>query len=501
MSESLILALDIGTMGGRASVLTADGREVAFAYREYPIATPRPGWAEQDGATWWAAARDAIREVLALGTIRAADIAGIVGCGQMHSVLLLDRSGAPIRPAILWLDQRSTAECTELARRVGAERLFRITGTPAANTFSAPKLMWLASQEPEVWTRAAHVVFSKDYVNWRLCGEIGTDRSMMSATLLCDIARGAWSDEVCRAADLPVDRLPKVFAATDVLGRVTPRAAAETGLAAGTPVFAGASDCACLLLGAGAAEPGDACIYTGTCSGIFVVRGEPTLDPLCRLEVQAHAVADRWILQGVVPTSGAVLRWFRDVCGAAPDAEFYRRLDGEAAGLPPGSDGLIVVPSFMGEREPAWDPDATGVVAGLTLSHTRAHLFRAIMEGAAYGLRENLAEVERLGIRPPEIRITGGGMRSRLWRQITADVTGTPLLLTPHAEGGVIGAMMLAAVGLGIYSDVPGAARALVQTSERIVPDPRTAEPYARYARLYRDIAGAVAGMRRARQR
>jgi len=487
VTAKLLIGLDVGTTSARAVAVDLAGHVLATASAEYPLSTPRPGWAEQDPDLWWAASR----QVLSTITKKLDEPPSAIGLtGQMHGSVFLDEHDRVIRPALLWNDQRTARQCQTITERVGADRLKEITGNPAITGFQAPKILWLRENEPDAYARVRHVLLPKDFIRLQLAGEFATDASDASGTLLLDLRRRAWSDDVLAALDIPRRWLPAVHEGPDVTGRVTPAAARATGLPAGIPVAAGGGDNAASAVGNGIVLEGLVSSSVGTSGVIFADCDSPRIDPLGRLHAFCHAVPGRYHLMGVTLAAGGSLRWWREAVGSDLDYEGMSEL---AAQAPPGSEGLVFLPYLSGERTPHLDPDARGVFAGLTLRHTRAHLTRAVMEGVAFSLKDSLDLMTGLGIPFTEVRATGGGARSDVWRQIQADVFGLPVRRTASDEGPAFGAALLAGVAAGAYANVFEACDVIALDPDVDAPDPLRNELYQRYHAAYRDLYAATA--------
>ena len=443
----------------KALAIDARGEVLARAEEEYALSTPRPGWAEQDPEDWWRAS-ERVLERLAVE-----DVAGIGLSGQMHGLVCLDEAGRVLRPAILWNDQRTAAECAEIEERVGLERLIRLTGNRALTGFTAPKLLWLRRHEPDVYARIAHVLLPKDYVRLRLTGERAIDVADASGTLLFDVANRCWSDDVIEALELPREWLPRALESPEVSGRT----------AGGVAVAAGAGDQAAGALGVGVARPGPLSVVLGTSGVVFAALPAFAADTEARVHVFCHAVPGGWHAMGVMLSAAGSLRWLRDVVGGD-----YGALVDEAAPVPAGAEGLLFAPYLAGERTPHADPDARGAFAGLTLRHGRGELVRAVLEGVAYGLRDSLELLRELGVDPEVGRASGGGARSELWLEIVASVLGIPLERTAAEEGAAYGAALLGGVAGGVFADVHEAVRACVGVRDRI-------EPMADWGEVYED--------------
>jgi xylulokinase len=471
---TVLVGLDVGTTGVKAVAVSPDGDVCARAERAYPLATPRPGWSEQDPADWWRAAESALADVSA-----GREVAGIGLSGQMHGLVALDDAGEVIRPAILWNDQRTAAECAEIEQRIGLERLIELTGNRALPGFTAPKLLWLRRHEPDAYARLRHVLLPKDYVRYRLTGERAIDVTDASGTLLLDVARRRWSDEVIDALELDRDRLPPVLESPEVAGRTRD----------GIPVAAGAGDCAAAALGVGVDRPGPVSIVLGTSGVVFAALPGYAHDSLARVHAFCHAVPGSWHAMGVMLSAAGSLQWLHDA--VAPEVEIDR-LVAEAAAWPPGCEGLVFLPYLQGERTPHADPDARGAFVGLQLRHDRGALVRAVLEGVAFGLRDSLDLLRLLGVEPSYGRISGGGARSELWLQIAASALELPLERTAVDDGSAYGAALLGGVAAGIFTDVTGAVAACVRGQGRVEPEPSWVAAYEESRRRYRSLYPAL---------
>jgi xylulokinase len=448
-----LVGIDVGTTGVKAVRISETGNVIARAEGEYALSIPQPGWAEQDPEDWWAAAERALAgsdEPLGLS-------------GQMHGLVLLDSDGRVLRPAILWNDQRTGAECAEIEETIGLARLIELTGNRALTGFTAPKLLWVRKHEPEVWARVAHILLPKDYVRFRLTGEHAIDAADASGTLLFDVAGRQWSEEVCGALEIPIEWLPRVAESTEI---------------------GGAGDQQAGALGVGVVGPGPLSVVLGTSGVVFAALEGYRADPEARVHVFCHAVPDTWEAMGVMLSAAGSLRWLRDVVGGAFD-----ELVGEAERWPAATEGLTFLPYLQGERTPHADPNARGSFTGLSLRHDRGALVRAVLEGVAYGLRDSLELLRELGVEPTVGRVSGGGARSELWLKIVASVLGTPLERTAVEEGAAYGAALLGGVAAGVFADAHEAVATCVRVRDAVDPDPEWSrvydEGYARFRSLY----------------
>ncbi|MFP3915088.1 MAG: xylulokinase [Actinomycetota bacterium] len=485
---SFVIGIDVSTTATKALLIDATGSVRAEATSTYDYETPRPLWVEQDPGYWWQGAVESIRRVT--DGVEPASVEAVGLTGQMHGSVLLDVSGEVVRPAILWNDQRTEAECEEIRNRVGPERLIRLTGNDALTGFTAPKLLWVAAHEPDAWARVRHVLLPKDYVRWRLTGEYAVDVADGSGTILFDLAERTWSPEVLEALELDRDLFPPTFEGPSVTGRLTGEAAEATGLASGTPVVAGGGDQAANAVGVGAVVEGVVALSLGTSGVVFATTEGPKVEAEGKVHAFCHAVPGRWHMMGVMLSAAGSLRWLRDTL--APERSF-QELTEDAAQVPAGSEGLLFLPYLTGERTPHPDPRARGAFVGLTVRHDLRHLTRAVLEGVAFGLRDGLDLMVGAGVESPgQIRASGGGIRSPLWRQILADALETEIVTVGTEEGAAYGAGLLAAVGAGRFPTVEEACRDIISVHPSAAPS-EEADRYrglhARYQELYPALA------------
>lgn len=492
-----LLGLDIGTSGAKALLVDEHGRVLATAMVEYPLATPRPLWSEQDPADWWRGSQEALRQVVQQAGDTATRIVGLGLTGQMHGSVFLDHQGAVIRPALLWNDQRTAAECAEITERAGAARLIEIAGNPALTGFQAPKILWLRNHEPQHFARVAQVLLPKDYIRYRLSGVFATDASDAAGTLLLDLRARDWSAELLASLDLPGAWFPRVYEGPDVTGYLLPEVAAQLGLPAGLPVIAGGGDNAAAAVGTGIIREGVMSSSIGTSGVLFAHSDELAFDPHGRLHTFCHAVPGKYHLMGVTLAAGGSFKWLRDLFRGSTEqgpgtSLSYDELTVEAAGVPAGAEGLLFLPYLTGERTPHLDPLARGAFVGLTARHTRAHLVRAVMEGVVFSLRDSLEIMRSLGIAAEHIRATGGGGRSALWRQMQADIYGAAVATLDAEEGPAYGAALLAGVGAGVFSSVEAAVAAAVTVRDSTQPDGTAQQRYDHYYATYQGLYGAL---------
>lgn len=478
----VVIGLDIGTSGARALAVDEAGEVVADASAEYPLLTPQPGWSEQDPEDWWNAAKAVVRRV---GAEAGGKAVGLGLSGQMHGAVFLDRHDRVIRPALLWNDQRTARQCEEITAAVGRERLVAIAGNPALTGFQAPKVLWLRDEEPQHFDRLARVLLPKDYIRHRLSGEYATDASDASGTLLLDLERRTWSDEILDALELHRDWFPGVCESRDHAGALEQAVASELGLPTGIPISAGAGDNAAAAVGIGIVAEGIISSSIGTSGVVFANTPGFAPDPSGRIHAFCSAIPGGYHLLGVTLAAGASLRWWRSVVGPGGG---FDALTEQAASVPPGAEGLVFLPYLSGERTPHLDPFARGAFFGLTTRHTAGHLTRALMEGVVFSLADSIGVMTELGVSVKQIRATGGGAKSRLWRQIQADVFGLPVHRTVVDEGPAYGAALLAAVTTGWFSTVEEACSMVRLRPEVTEPDAARAEVYKEYLDVYRSL-------------
>jgi xylulokinase len=485
-----VLGIDVSTTATKAVLVTESGEVRGIGVSEYGFSVPRPLWSEQSPSLWWDGAVAAIRSALSSAGLTGGDVAAVGLTGQMHGAVLLDRDGVVLRPAILWNDQRTGAECDAIRAAVGPERLVAITGNDALTGFTAPKLVWVRDHEPEVWARIAHVLLPKDYVRLGLTGDHALDKADGAGTLLFDLAARDWSPEVLAALGIDPAWMPPTWEGPEITGAVTVAAAEATGLRPGTPVVAGGGDQSANAVGVGVVSVGTMALSVGTSGVVFAATDRPLFEPRGLVHAFCHAVPERWHMMSVMLSAAGSLRWFRDA--VAPGVDFGD-LVAPAAEVPAGSAGLFFLPYLSGERCPYPDPLARGAFVGLTVGHDRRHLTRAILEGVAFGLRDGLDLMLEAGMSAPrQIRASGGGTVSPLWRQILADVLGAEIATVNTSEGAAYGAALLASVGAGWHPSVESAAAAFVTATPVASPGPDAAvypEAHAAYRALYPALA------------
>jgi xylulokinase len=497
MSQCM-MGIDVSTTGAKALIVDAEGKVIAIASEEYPLSTPRPLWSEQNPEDWWQGARSAIRR--ALTEAPGVEITGIGLTGQMHGLVLLDSQDQVLRPAILWNDQRTGSQCAEITAWAGGpDRLLALTGNVVLPGFTAPKIVWVRENEPQIFEQVAHILLPKDYVRLRLTGEHATEVSDASGTSLFDVEHRRWSPTMAGLLQVPMDWLPKCTESHVISGQVTTAVAEATGLRRGTPVVGGGGDQAAQAVGSGIVQPGIISVTSGTSGVVFAFAESYAAEMQGRLHVFCHAVPGAWHAMGVMLSAGGAMRWFRDALGqeekgiaAATGRDPYDLLTEQAANVAPGAEGLLFLPYLTGERTPHPDPNARGAFVGLTLRHSKSHMVRAVLEGVSFGLRDSLELIRGLKVPIEQVRASGGGARSALWRHIQADVFSTELVEVNVTEGAAFGAALLAGVGAGIYRDIHEAVTRSVRVVNRTLPDPAHAGVYEKHYALYRGLYAAL---------
>ncbi len=490
------LGIDIGTTAVKALVVDESGSVVGDAESPQELSVPQPGWAEQNPSDWWQGTIDAVRAACVQAGV--SDVAAIGLSGQMHSSVLLDEADNVLRPAILWNDVRTTAQCRHITDKVGDAGLRRMVGNPALEGFTSPKLLWARDEEPDVFDKVWTLLLAKDYIRLLMTGEKAMEPSDAAGTLLFDVVNSRWSEEMVEALELDPSILPPVVGSASISGRLTSDAAEMLSLRVGTPVVGGGADNAAASVGSSVVSEGTMQTSIGTSGAVVVPIGQPRVDPGMRIHSFNHAVPDMWYLMGVVLSAGAALGWFRRMLlGTDGVGLSYEELIAEADAVPVGADGLTFLPYLTGERTPHADSNARGVFVGLHSGHERGHLVRAVLEGVTFALRDSLELMRGLGVDATESVAVGGGARSAIWRQMQADVLGVPVVTVGPSGGAPYGAAVLAAVGAGGFATVKEACLAWIRPLDRISPRSRVAdaygEAYERYRRLYPRLKGHFA--------
>lgn len=497
---AVFLGIDIGTSGTKTLAIDESGKILASATETYPCYVPRPLWSEQDPEDWWQAVVASVRQVVDRAGLKPDDVKSIGLSGQMHGSVFLDKNDKVIRRAILWNDQRTAAECAEIEQRAGGRKnLIKMVANPALTGFTAPKILWLRNHEKRNFDKLRKVLLPKDEIRRRLTGEYATEVSDASGMLLLDVAKRRWSSKLLSALELDESLLARCYESEDVTGTLRPEVAEQLGLSPKCVVVGGAGDCAAGAVGNGIVAKGVLSTSIGTSGVMFVHSDEVKIDPQGRIHTFCHAVRGKWHMMGVTLSAGGSLQWFRNaLCKADIEAckvsgiDPYEVLTDEAARVPPGSQGLFFLPYLSGERTPHADPDARGCFVGITHAHTRGHLVRAILEGVTYSLRDSLEIIDGLGVPVRQIRASGGGSRSPLWRQIQADVFGRKVVTINTEEGPAYGVALLAAVAAGAFKNVVEACQATIRVVSETAPNRAAAKHYDRafplYQQLYRSL-------------
>lgn len=490
-----LLGIDIGTSGTKACLFRSNGELVSSAYAEYPMFQPRVGWAEQDPDDWWNAVKQTIQQILKKAYIQPAKIKGIGLSGQMHGLILLDRNGDVLRPAIIWCDQRTGEQVEWLNESVGRERIIELTSNTALPNYTVTKLLWVRDHEPAIYERIEKILLPKDYIRYKLTQEFATEVSDASGTLLLNVESRTWSSEMAHLLDIDRNWLPIVRESFEVSGHVSKQAALETGLVEGMPVVGGAGDQAAGAVGNGIVESGIISATIGTSGVVFASTDEIKRDPLGRLHSFCHAVPGKWHVMGVTQAAGGSLQWFRNQFGQREtelaqtlQKDVYDILSEAAYDIKPGCEGLVFLPYLMGERTPHLDSYAKGTFVGITTRHSKEHFIRSIMEGVAFSLKDCLCLIDELGVPNAEIRLSGGGAKSALWRQIFADIFNQKIHRIHANEGPAFGAALLAGVGTNIYSSVEEACSQIVSLYDSVEPNTENADKYSNYYSIYKEL-------------
>jgi xylulokinase len=496
-----LIGLDVGTTGVKGVLINENGKIVSSDFQDFPLLLPRPGWAEQHPDEWWSATVRTLQNLMAKVRIPLKSLKGLSLSGQMHGLVCLDEDARVIRPAILWCDQRTTAQCRSITRAVGPTQLIRMTCNPALEGFTLPKLQWVREHEPSHYMRIAKILLPKDYVRYRLTGIMGMEVSDAAGTLMFDVTKRTWSTALLKKLDIPLDFLPAVHESIDVAGELSSSAAKATGLPVGLPIVYGGADNTCAAVGNGIIEEGLVAVSIGTSGTVIAPTKSVRRDRLGRVHTFNHSVPMLWYLMGVMQAAGLSLKWYRDHFGAVEKAmagyaggDAYDYLSKEAEQAPAGSTGLIWLPYLQGERTPHLDANARGVLFGVTAHHTRAHVIRSVLEGVVYGLRDSLEIIRSMRVPIREIRLTGGGAKSRLWRQIQADVFDHEVVTINVDEGPAFGAAIIAGVGIGVFRTFKEAAERIIRVTDRIAPIRAHARLYDRYYRIYRTLYKQLKG-------
>lgn len=494
-----VIGVDCGTSGTKTVLFDETGKVVASHTIEYPMYQPKNGYAEQDPADWANAMLDTVKAVMAKSGVSANDVVGVGISGQMHGLVMLDGDGNVLRKSIIWCDQRTEAEVEQMNRLIGREKLIEITANPALTGWTAAKILWVKNNEPEIYEKCRHILLPKDYLRYILTGEFATEVSDASGMQLLDVPNRCWSKEICDALGIDISMLAKVYESCEVTGELTAKAAALTGLKAGTIVVGGAGDNAAAAIGTGVAEDGKAFTTIGTSGVVFAHTSDIAIDPKGRVHTCCAAVPNTWHVMGVTQGAGLSLKWFRDnFCEAEKETakymgvDEYYLMDKEAMTVPVGAERLLYLPYLMGERTPHLDPNARGMFFGLSAMHTKKHMLRAVLEGVSYSLRDCVEVFREMNINVSDMMACGGGGSSPLWRSMLADLYNCPVKTVASKEGPALGVALLALTGAGVYSSVPEACSAVVSVDKTQQPDEANVPIYESYYQLYREIYPAI---------
>ena len=490
-----LIGIDVGTTGAKTILIDEQGNLIASSLEEYPLHTPQPKWAEQDPADWWRATVGSIKNVLTQAKVKPDGVGGVGLSGQMHGLVLIDKDYSVLRPAILWCDVRTTEQCHYITEKVGKDLLVKSTCNPALEGFTAPKVVWVRDNEPEIYEKAFKMLLPKDYVRFLLTGEIASEVSDAAGTILFDVRNREWSREVLDKLEISPDLMPPCYESIDVCGEITPKVAEMTGLKPGTPVVGGGADNACTAVGNGIVVTGKTSASIGTSGTMLTPTDTAEVDPDLRAHTFCHCVPHKWYVMGVMLSAGGAFRWLRDTLGdrevgqaQEKGVDPYEILTEEAAQVDPGCEGLVFLPYLIGERTPHGDANAKGVFFGLTLRHGKEHIVRSVMEGVTYGMRDSLEIIKNLGLDVGQITATGGGARSALWRQMQADIYGAEVVTINIAEGPAFGAAILAGVGSNVYNSIEEATDGIVKITSRTQPVEENAKVYEEYYQIYRSL-------------
>jgi len=490
-----LLGLDLGTTGAKTLVIDDRGEVLATHTESYPLYQPKQGWSEQNPEEWWEAVLRALKSVLAKGEVNRSSIRGIGLSGQMHGSVFLDEENRVIRNPILWNDTRTSKQCREIENIVGEGKLLDLVGNPALEGFTAPKVLWLKEKEPENYEKLETLLLPKDYIVYKLTGRLVTEKSDAAGTLLYDVRNQKWSEEICEALDIDREILPEVLNSEDVVDNIKKEVANEIGLSSDLEVVAGGADNACSAVGNGITEEGLFLVSIGS-SGV-VLAHSPCMEDKdeSRIHCFNHSVSGKWYLMGVMLSAGLSLRWFRDnfaklemETGDLTCTDPYEFLNSEAKQVPAGSEGLVFLPYLSGERTPHQNAKARGVFFGISGTHDKRHFVRSILEGVTFGLRDSLELIKDMGVEPTQIRVTGGGAKSALWKKIQADIFGQEVVTTKVDEGPAYGAALLAGVGSGTFNSIDNAVDRCVKISSYDLPDPKNQKVYSELYSIYRSL-------------
>jgi len=491
-----LIGIDVGTTGVKIVLIDETGKLILKTTEEYPLITPKPGWAEQNPYDWWKSTIKGLKKIIFQSKIKPEKILGIGLTGQMHGAVFLDKENNVVHPAILWCDQRTAKECEEITQKVGEKRIFEITCNPVLTGFQAPKILWLRKNKSEIYKKVRKILLPKDYIRFCLTGEFATDVSDASGTSLFDVKKRNWSDEILEKLQISKDFLPESFESTEITGKITKKVSQITGLKEGIPVVAGAGDQAAGGIGNGIVKEGLVSVTIGTSGVVFAHSEKVIVDPKGRLHTFCHAVPGKWHLMGVMLSAGGSFRWFRDVFGKEEiekakkmKKDHYEILTNMAKEIPIGCEGLLFLPYLTGERCPYPDPNARGVFFGISLKHTKSHFIRAVMEGVTFGLKDSVEIMKEINLPlGKEFIVSGGGGKSNFWCQMQADIFNKKMIRLSSEEGPSYGSAILAGVGVGIYNDVQNACKKLLQRKDSFSPLKENVKIYEKLYPIYKNL-------------
>ena len=493
-----LLGIDIGTSGTKTLICDEDGKVLATAMAEHPISSPKTGWSEQNPRDWWSATVSATKSVLKKSKPKSADIGAIGLSGQMHGSVFLADGHQPLRPALLWNDQRTAEQCAEIESKAGGRSaLIELVANPALTGFTAPKILWVRENEPKVYARTKHILLPKDYIRYCLTGEYATEVSDASGTLLLDVANRAWSQKLLSLLQIDAGLLPSLHESTVVSGKLHAAAAKELGLPVGLPVVGGGGDQAAGAVGNGIVTAGIVSATLGTSGVVFAHSDTPTRDPHGRVHTMCHAVPNKWCVFGCMLSAGGSFQWFRNqlaqaevVAAKKQKCDPYELLIDLAKQAPVGSEGTFFLPYLTGERCPHPDPNARGGWIGVTARTTRNMLIRSLLEGVTFGMRDAIEIMKQMNVPMTQIRASGGGARSDFWRHLQADIYQHQIVTTNAAEGPAYGVALLAGVGTGVWNSVEEACKASIKSVTKIAPNKKLSALYDRHYRIYDKLYG-----------
>lgn len=496
-----LIGIDIGTTSTRAIIIDETGRVIASNNSEYPLIVPKSGWAEQHPEDWWNAATISVEDIIEKSKIPPKEILAVGLSGQMHGSVFLDSTGTVLRPALLWCDQRTQKQCDEIYQIFGYQNFIKLSFNKALPGFTAPKILWLRENEPENYKKIFKILLPKDYVRYMLSGIFATEVSDASGTILLDIVKRNWSEEILKGLEIGRGLLPDVYESFEISSRVNTKAARLTGLLQGTPIVGGGGDQAAGAVGSGIISPGLISDSLGTSGVVFSYSDRPVYDEEGRLHAFCHAVPGKWHLMGVTLSAAGSLKWYDDIFGPSkelieknPGTKSYKLLDLQAENIEAGSNGLVFLPYLSGERTPYADPDARGVFFGISYIHTRDHFVRSILEGVAFSQLDCLSLMKDLGISSKKIVLFGGGAKSKIWRQIVADIFDMKIATLNVGEGPAFGAALLAGVGCGVFRSVQDAVNKTISEAEEVDPIRDNAAEYKKIYEIYKSLYNNLKG-------